>query len=246
MLRPLLAAFALVAAAPAVLAETVQLTAADGVKVFGEVWRASAARPPVIVAFHQAEASHAEYAPIAPRLAQAGFTVLAIDQRCGDGAFGGKNLTVDALGDSTDYDAALPDLEAALAWARADARGAPVIVLGSSYSAALVFLLAAAHPHDVSGVVAFSPSEYLANKTAVHDAARRVEVPVFIDQASSADEVAASASILSALKSHDKRQLVSRATSTHGASTLRADSNPKGSEAHWKALLRFLARFKPA
>lgn len=246
MLRPLLAVLAFLIAAPAALAEPVQLTSADGVTVFGEVWRAAGARPPVIVAFHQAESSRAEYAPIAPRLAQAGFTVLAIDQRSGDGAFGGKNLTVDALGDSTDYDAALPDLEAALAWARADANGAPVIAWGSSYSAALVFLLAAAHPHEVNGIVAFSPGEYLANKTAVHEAASHIEVPVFIGQASGADEIGQSAAILAALKSRHKQQLVSRAKSTHGASTLRADSNPTGNEAQWKALLRFLARFKPA
>jgi dienelactone hydrolase len=226
-------------------AEPVQLQAADGVAVFGEVWRAAGAKPPVIVAFHQAESSSAEYAPIAPRLAQNGFTVLAIDQRSGDGAFGGKNRTVEAFGDSADYEDALPDLEAALAWARADARGAPVIVWGSSYSAALVFLLAAAHPDEVSAVVAYSPGEYLTKKTAVHDAARQVVVPVYIDQASSADEVAQSASILHAVKSEDKQIFVSRAKSTHGASTLRADSNPAGNETHWKAVLKFLARFKP-
>ena len=173
-------------------AEPVTLSAADGTTVYGEVWRAAGARPPLVVAFHQAESSSAEYAPIAPRLVRAGFSVLAIDQRSGDGAFGGSNRTVAALGHSTPYDAALPDLEAALAWAKADANGAPVVVWGSSYSAALVFVLAAAHPGDISGVVAFSPGEYLAGKRTVRDAAAKVGVPVWIDQASSADEIASS------------------------------------------------------
>jgi dienelactone hydrolase len=116
----------------------------------------------------------------------------------------------------------------------------------SSYSAALVFLLAARHPGDVNGVVAFSPGEYLANKIAVRDAARKVEVPVFIDQASGADEIAQSAAILQAVKSADKQQLLSRSKSTHGSSTLRSDANPTGAETHWMAVLTFLKRFMPA
>ena len=246
MIRFLSTAFAALLALPIASAETVQLAATDGVKVFGEVWRAASTKPPIIVAFHQAESSGAEYAPIAPRLVRAGFTVLAIDQRSGDGAFGGTNRTAAALGRKATYEEALPDLEAALAWAKANSYGAPVVVWGSSYSAALVFLLAARHPSDVNGVVAFSPGEYLGNKTAVRDAARKVEVPVYIDQASGADEIRQSAAILQAVKSADKQQLLSRSKSTHGSSTLRADANPAGAEAHWMAVLKFLKRFTPA
>ena len=68
-------------------------------------------------------------------------------------------------------------------------------------------------------------------------------MPVFIDQASSAEEVAQSAAILKAVKAADKQQFRGRAKSTHGSSTLRADSNPGGAEAHWQAVLAFLARF---
>ena len=245
MSRLFIAAFAFFCALPAALAESVQLIAADGVKVFGQMWRATGPKPPIVVAFHQAESSSAEYAPIAPRLVQAGFTVLAIDQRSGDGAFGGTNRTVAALGRSTGYEQALPDLEAALAWANKNANGSPIVVWGSSYSAALVFLLAAAHPGDLGGIVAFSPGEYLANNKAVREAARRVSVPVYIDQASSPDEVAQSAAILQAVKSADKQQFTSKAASAHGSSTLRADTNAGGAEAHWKAVLKFLGRFKP-
>lgn len=238
------AAFALACALwPAARAEPIQLSAADGVKVFGELWRGPGARPPVLLAFHQAGSSSAEYAPLAPRLVQAGFTVLAIDQRSGGAAFGGSNRTVAALRREASYRQALPDLEAALAWARANANGAPIVVCGSSYSAALVFLLAAAHPGEVSAVVAFSPGEYLDDGHAVRTAAAKVEVPVYIDQASGADEVAQSARILKAVPGADKQQLVSKTRSTHGASTLRADANPAGSEVHWKAVLKFLARF---
>ncbi len=245
MIRSILCAVAglLVATAHA---ETVALTAADGVKVHGDVWRAPGAKAPIIVAFHQAGSSAAEYAPIAPRLVKAGFTVLAIDQRSGDGAFGGTNRTAAPLGwRELSYDSALPDLEAALAWAKAEAHGAPVVVWGSSYSASLVFLLAAAHPGDVAAVVAFSPAEYLARKDAVRAAARKVTVPVYIDQSSGKDEIASSAAILKAVKSRDKQQLVAPAPSTHGSSTLREDKNGAGAEAHWQGVLAFLARVAP-
>ena len=73
-------------------AEPITLKATDGVAVFGEVWAAPdhphGEKPPVIIAFHQAGSNHAEYAPIAPRLVAAGFTVLAIDQRAGGDLFG--------------------------------------------------------------------------------------------------------------------------------------------------------------
>ena len=245
MTRFISLAFAALFALPAASAESVQLMAADGVKVYGEVWRAASAKPPIIVAFHQAGSSRSEYAPVAPRLARAGFTVLAIDQRSGDGAFGGTNRTAAELGRKASYEEAMPDLEAALAWAKANAHGAPVVVWGSSYSAALVFLLAAKHPGDVNGIVAYSPGEYLADKTAVRDAARKVDVPVYIDQAQDPEEIAESAGILKSLKSVEKQQLQSPAKSTHGTSTLRADTNPAGAEAHWTAVLAFLKRFRP-
>lgn len=221
-------------------AETVKLTAADGVRIFGTLWRAGGPKAPVILAFHQAGASAAEYAPIAPRLVAAGYTVLAIDQRSGDAMFG-PNRTAAALGREASYDEALPDLEAALAWARGEAKGAPIVLIGSSYSAALVFVLAAAHPGEVAAVVAFSPGEYLAT-VKVASAAAKLTVPVWVDQASSADEIAQARAILQAVRSADKTQFVARASSVHGASTLRSDRNRAGAEAHWTALLAFLRR----
>ena len=209
MMRIALAFFAASLAAtippPAAAGVSLGLSAADGVAVHGELWRAAGARPPIVLAFHQAGSSSAEYAPIAPRLVQAGFTVLAIDQRSGDGEFGGSNRTATALGREASFEEALPDLNAALDWAKANAHGAPVIVWGSSYSAALVFLLAAARPQDVAAVVAYSPGEYLADRSAVRNAARKVRVPVFIDQASGTDEIEQSAAILGALPGSDKQ-----------------------------------------
>jgi dienelactone hydrolase len=246
MIRIALLWVALLFVTAAARAEPVTLTAADGVKVYGDHWPAAARGAPLILAFHQAGSSRAEYLPLAPRLNSAGFSVLTIDQRSGGGEFGGKNRTVATLGRSAPYDAALADLEAALAWGRTQANGAPVLVLGSSHSAALVFLLAAKHPAEVQGLLAFSPGEYLAKPSAVGQAARKLRLPVFIDQASDDEELAASRAIFDALPGSDNKTLFAPTRGVHGAATLRRDRNAAGAEENWDAVLAFLARFKPA
>lgn len=225
-------------------ADPITLTAADGVKVSGGLWLADGPRPPIILAFHQADSNKAEYAPMVERLNEAGFTLLAIDQRSGGDYYGGNNRTVEVLGASTGYDAAMPDLEAALAWGRDNARGAPVIVWGSSYSAALVFLLAAKYPNAIAGVLAFSPDEYLARKRAVRDAAAKLQVPVYITQATTRGEPERAHRIFRAVASEDKVEFIPAIRGTHGSSTLRSDTNPEGAEENWQALLKFLARFR--
>jgi dienelactone hydrolase len=247
-MRPFLSRFAFfictLAVSAGARAEEITLIAADGVKVFGTLSRAEAKSPPLILLFHMAGSNRAEYAPIVPKLTAAGYTVLAIDQRSGGSNFGAKNKTVDTLGRSTSYSDALKDLEAALAWAKPNAVGAPVIVWGSSYSAALVFLLAAGHPKDVAGVLSFSPGEYLGGSSQVQTAAAKVTVPVFITQAKDGGEVSAAKSILTAVAATEKSQFVSKAGGVHGSSSLRDDANKSGAADYWTAVNAFLARFK--
>lgn len=228
-----------------VAAEPVVLTAFDGVKVYGEAWRAAGPRAPVILAFHQAESNHAEYATIGPRLAAAGFTVLAIDQRSGGDYFGASNRTVAERGFSSAYEAALPDLLAAVAWGKEQAHGAPVLLWGSSYSAALSLMLAARDPTGIAGVLAFSPGEYLPRRRAVRSAAEKVIVPVFVTQGREHGELDNVRSIVRAIASEDKVHFVAAKGSAHGSSTLREDVNPAGAEENWQAVMKFLAQFKP-
>ncbi len=227
-------------------AEPVTLKAADGVVVHGEIWRAANPRAPLVVAFHQAGSSHAEYTPIAARLNAAGYSVLAIDQRSGGDLFA-PNATAAPFNQEQGYEAALPDLEAAFGWAKADAKGAKVVLWGSSYSSSLIFVLAARHPQDIAGLLSFSPGEYFDDKPdLVRKAAAQVTVPVFIDQASTPDEIAASAAILKAVKGSDKQQFISKGASVHGSSTLRSDRNAGAIEPHWQAAMAFLRRVAPA
>ena len=219
-------------------AQPVTLTAADGVTVHGLYYPADEAKATILL-FHQAGSNKAEYATIAPTLAKAGYNALAIDQRSGGDMFGASNATVQGVGSSTeDYVAALPDLEAALAWGRT--KGEPVIVWGSSYSAALVFLLAAKHPGEVAALLAFSPGEYLTDKQAVKRAAASLKIPLFVTSAPDREEVDAARSILSAAKGDGNQQYVPEA-GVHGSSTLIAAKNPDGAARNRTAAMAFLA-----
>jgi len=238
-LKWLIGAAAAVGLSTGAIAQTaatpVTLQAQDGVSIAGLVYPAAHAKA-IVLLFHQAVSSKAEYATIAPRLAAAGFTALAIDLRSG-GSMYGPNETAARLSSPATYEQARLDLVTALDWAQP--QHLPVVLWGSSYSAALVFEVAAAHADEVSAVVAFSPGEYLADRGAVARAAAGVRVPIYVSSAPEADEVRAARAILSASPARVKTQYVPR-FGVHGASTLIEARDPKGAADNWAHVLAFL------
>lgn len=119
-------------------AATISLRAADGLSLTAEHLPAQGARRRgCILLFHMAGSNLGEYAPIAPELNRMGFETLALDQRSGGDGWGRRNETAARLGRDPGYRAALPDLEGALAWARARDPSGRVLAWGSSYSAAI-------------------------------------------------------------------------------------------------------------
>jgi dienelactone hydrolase len=238
----LLLVFAGAAPAANAKAKQVQFRAADGVTIYGEYYWGGQGRRPLVLLFHQAGSNRGEYATIAPRLVEAGFNCLAIDQRAGGRMWGRANETVEHLGRSAGYLEAEKDLEAALDWARSLRGKGKVIVWGSSYSASLVFLLAARHPDEVAGVLAFSPGEYFEQKDMVRAAAARVHVPVFITCGSAAEEVERSRSIFGAVASKKKDFYMPQA-GVHGSKTLRSDADPGGAKRNWAEVLAFLKKY---
>lgn len=222
-------------------ATPVTLTAKDGVTVHGEYTAPpQGSTKPLIVLFHQAGSSKNEYAPIQPKLLALGFGSLAIDQRSGGEMFG-PNQTAAALKKPATYQEAMPDLEAALAYGVAHSPTHKAIVWGSSYSAALVFPLAVAHPKEIAAVMAFSPGEYFENKAMVRIAAAKLLVPIFVTSSPSAEEVGQAKAILQASPSKTKTQFVPK-VGVHGSSILRTDRDPKGAAAAWGAVEAFLAK----
>jgi dienelactone hydrolase len=221
--------------------QPLQLTASDGVKVRASLYEAAKPKA-LILLFHQAGSSKDEYATIAPRLREAGYSALAIDQRAGDGLFG-KNETAAALGRKADYLEARPDLQTALDWAHT--QKLPIILWGSSYSSSLIFPLAASDPQGIVALLSFSPGEYFdSDKQMVRRAAAKVTVPVFI--ASTREELADADPIMAALPKSANNVRFIPEHGVHGSSTLIASRNPDGADANWAAVLNFLNRVTAA
>ena len=130
------------------------LKASDGVNVYAWHYAAADRARPAILLFHQAGSNHAEYETIAPRLVTLGYHALALDQRSGGRMWGQANRTAAQFAKEVGYLSVLPDLEAALAWPVTQGLPSRSIIWGSSYSAALVFLVAARHPSAVAAVLA--------------------------------------------------------------------------------------------
>jgi dienelactone hydrolase len=217
-------------------AEAISFAASDRVQVFADYYSADSKDKPLILLFHQAGSNRGEYATILPMLTGLGFNALAIDQRSGGDAWGQTNETVKHLGKSTDYGKALLALEAALRWAKSSGHTGSILVWGSSYSAALVFLLAAKHRADIKAILAFSPGEYLRGSATVRKAAAQVSIPIFVTSAKDPKEIAVAKSILDASPSAEKIQFIPNIAGVHGSSTLRLDRNPDGAEENWTAV----------
>ncbi len=223
---------------PAMMAVTpVDFMADDGLTVSGRYYRADNPKA-LILLFHQANSSKDEYAEIAPKLVEAGYAALAIDQRSGGSMFG-PNQTAARMPKGADYVSALHDLQGALGWAKT--MGLPVIVWGSSYSSSLVFELAANNPGKVAAVLSFSPGEYLGDGKPVQAAAAKVKVPVFVTSAKDGDEETAAKVIFDAVPVEHKTLAVPKVAGVHGSSTLIAARNPQGFEGNWQAVMTFLA-----
>lgn len=217
--------------------EAVELIAADGMKVPGTYRRAAEPRA-LILLFHQRGSSRAEFFEVAPRLAANGYSSLAIDQRGGGDLWKVPNRTAACWGETKSHLEAMPDLEAALAWGAA--QGLKLVLWGSSYSAALVFPLAAAHPGQVKALLAFSPGEYLDGK--VIEAARTLDIPVFVTSATTLQEVGYAQPVFDAVASSDKQYFLPQQGGEHGSLTLIRGENPEGHEEMWAAVLGFLRR----
>ncbi len=224
-------------AAVTAASEPMTLKANDGLTIYGRLYKAAKPKA-LILLFHQAGSSKDEYATIAPRLVEAGYSALAIDQRAGDGLFG-KNETADALGRKADYLEARPDLKAALDWART--QKLPIILWGSSYSSSLIFPLAASDPQGIVALLSFSPGEYFdQDKQMIRSAAAKVNVPVFIASTNSKDETGEADPIMAALPKNPADVRYVPEHGVHGSSTLIVSRNPQGAEANWRAVMTFL------
>ena len=230
--------------------ETVTFPSADGLLVTADIYAPyKNGEVPIIVLFHQAGWSRGEYREIAPWLNSLGYNCMAVDQRSGEAVGGVANETALRAGEEnkpTGYISALPDIKAALTYARRHYGEKGVIAWGSSYSAALVLKVAGDSPGLVDAVLAFSPGEYFkrAGKSAswVQDTARHITVPVFIT--SSRSETNGWEAIFEGIGSDHKTAFIPATEGRHGSRALW--KKYPDSEAYRSAVQVFLEKNIPA
>ena len=223
---------------------TVAFEAADGLEITADLYEGAERQAPSVLLFHQSMSSRGEFRNIGPRLQRLGYNALAVDLRWGGSRAGvvnetasrnGTGAVVEAVeaGDESPWptiDASYQDMEAAVEWLRSTGYEAPVYALGSSFSAMLVYRLAA--ERDVAGVLAFSPGEYDEERPdVVKTWAAELEVPVFSFAPAGEEEMVRE---IGGVVTSPGSLFATGQVEGHGASIL--DEDP----AAWRTLVTFL------
>jgi dienelactone hydrolase len=224
--------------------ETISFKSIDDLIVTADLYVANSENSPFIILFHQAGWSRGEYVEIAPKLNELGFNCMAVDQRSGGGINSVNNETnklATEKGLETKYIHALPDMQAALNYAIEKYTSSKIIIWGSSYSSSLVIKLASQNIGEVDGVLAFSPGEYFSrmgeSETFIQDAAKNIEVPVFITSAKNEGEQWDA--IFNAIPDGKKTSFLPIEKGNHGARALWEKNDDH--EEYWAAVKKFLS-----
>ncbi len=224
--------------------KTIQFSTKDDVNVTADLYELENKEAPLILLFHQAGFSRGEYREIAPLLNKEGFRCLAIDQRSGKAVNGVPNETnKEAVkqGKSTQYPDAIPDLEAALQYAKKELSASKIIVWGGSYSSSLVFYLASQYPKDIAAVVSCSPGEYFTvDGKSVASFAKKVNCPVFVTSAK--NEQRQWQAIYDGIPSKKKEYFLPKSNGFHGSKALW--ESKEGHLAYRESIFNFLTSFK--
>ena len=172
-----------------------------------------------------------------------GFNVMAADLRNGNEVNGIINETSDRAFEKDldiNYIATVPDIEAAIAYAKKHLASGKLLLWGSSYSASLVLLVADYTP-GIDAVLAFAPGEYYKKqwKTYIQDHVSHLNIPVFITSAK--DEKKNWWPIYQAMPSKEKVYFLPRSKGVHGAKAL-WDNNPSNQK-YWESVKMFLNNF---
>jgi dienelactone hydrolase len=226
--------------------KTVSFSSKDGLQVTADLYLAHPTDAPFIVLFHQARGSRGEYRMIAPELNAFGFNAMAVDQRIGGSFNAIKNETARRFGESGTSEAyldALPDMEAAIKYARKNSAKGKLIIWGSSYSASLALKIAGDNPSLADGVLAFSPGEYFGSSGKgpdyIRESASKIGIPVFVT--SSSTEKNSWYSIYEAIPGGRKTYFLPTSDGAHGSSALFEYYD--ASKDYWRAVKEFLKQF---
>lgn len=223
--------------------ETIRFKSTDGLEMAADLYFSHPKSAPFIILFHQANWSRGEYAEIAPKLNSMGYNCMAVDLRSGGSINDVSNITkqnaLKAMKE-TQYVDAVPDMLAAIDYAKKNYAEGKVIVWGSSYSAALSLKLCGDYREKIDAVLAFSPGEYFASQGKPRDyitsSAGSITQPAFI--ASARDEKNNWWGIYVAIPSDKKSFFLPPSVGNHGSRALW--SKYPDADSYWKAVSEFL------
>ena len=204
-------------------------------------WYPISSSLPVILLCHQEGSSRGEFIETALRLNKFGFNCLAIDLRVGKEINGIKNETAALAGSkklNPSYADAEQDIIAAIDYLQTQYKQ-KVIILGSSYSAALALKIASANSR-VKAAVVFSPEEYASDSNYIKNSIQTLAKPVFAS--SSRAESEKLTELLQDVNSRIKIQFVPRKNGEHGTKSLWSSSAEN--HEYWIALMSFLDKIK--
>ena len=228
---------------------TVEFPSLDGLTITADLYAPHEdPKTPFLVLCHQAGWSRGEYRETAPRFVAMGFNCLAIDQRSGGEVREVPNETAkaaDEKGLGTNYLDARQDIIAAVRHARSKYAEGPLVLVGSSYSAALVLEIAGSEPGLADVVLSFSPGEYFQRlgkgPAFIQKAAAHIECPVFVTSAK--EESGAWKGIFEAIPGEKKVSYTPETAGNHGSRALwkRFEDCP----GYWNAVTSFLDTFVP-
>lgn len=233
--------------------QEVQFHSSDGLSITADLYHTSKKNPTLIL-FHQSVSSRGEYREIAPRFQKMGFNCLAVDLRWGKKDFwskvsnetarrNGTYAIVDNYENTKEYQLnqvwpiiwkAYEDMKASLNYLKGEGYEEEIVVVGSSFSAMLVFKMVA-DKLPVDGIVAFSPGEYHPEKGDMLSLwANKVTLPVYMSAGSGELEMVEE--VREAI-SPGSKVVIHQSTGRHGASVLMSE------EDDWPPLNDFLKQF---
>lgn len=223
--------------------DMVKYQSEDGLEVTADLYATHPKSAPFIVLFHQAGWSRGEYVEIAPKLNKMGFNCLAVDLRSGQGVNDKLNQTAQKAQRAmkpTQYLDAVPDMLGSVRYSKKSLAEGPLLIWGSSYSAALALKLAGDYPDLIDGVLAFSPGEYFSSfgesKDFVKTSAQNIADPVFITSAR--NEKKSWWPIYESIDYENKVFYLPETSGNHGSRALWENYNDH--KGYWEAVEEFL------
>lgn len=219
--------------------ELIKFQSGDGVEITADFYEKGGSEK-IIILFHQAGWSRGEYGETAPKLNDLGYSCLAVDLRSGGKVNKIINETYKSAvskGKATSYKDAFQDIEAAVAYVKETFNPKKLILLGSSYSSALVLKYGGDYPDAIQGILSFSPGEYFGSNDFIKKSAEKITVPVFITSAK--NEPDNWKGIYDVIPAKSKQNYIPATKGNHGSRALwKVFSDNAG---YWDAVTSFLA-----